>query len=117
MRGIFLVFNFKGEIFMRRYFHGFQSACVLFLSIIISVCLASAQTITGRISGTITDASGKSLPGVKVTVINQETQLTRDVTTDDDGFYVVTNLPVGNYTIKDLKHFPRPIIYWCLMVV
>jgi hypothetical protein len=100
MRGIFLVFNFKGEIFMRRYFHGFQSACVLFLSIIISVCLASAQTITGRISGTITDASGKSLPGVKVTVINQETQLTRDVTTDDDGFYVVTNLPVGNYTIK-----------------
>src|SRR5215510_2050970 len=30
---------------------------------------------------------------------NEATKLTRTVTTDDKGFYVVTNLPVGSYTV------------------
>jgi Carboxypeptidase regulatory-like domain len=58
-----------------------------------------AQTITGRISGAVTDASGAAVPGVTVKITNEATQQPRSATTDSNGFYVVTNLPVGNYTL------------------
>src|SRR5262245_28472625 len=58
-----------------------------------------AQTITGRISGTITDASGAAVPGVTVRIINEATQQSRVATADSNGFYVATNLPIGNYTL------------------
>ncbi|HZB46854.1 MAG TPA: carboxypeptidase regulatory-like domain-containing protein, partial [Pyrinomonadaceae bacterium] len=58
-----------------------------------------AQTVTGRISGTVKDPTGAVVPNVSVTVTNEETNLVRSVTTDDVGFYVVTNLPVGTYSI------------------
>src|SRR5215831_10483130 len=58
---------------------------------------ALAQTITGRISGTVTDSNGSAIPGVTVKIINEATQQIRNVTADPNGFYVATNLPVGNY--------------------
>jgi len=60
---------------------------------------ALAQTITGRISGTVTDANGGAVPGVIVKIINEATQQTRNAMTDPNGFYVATNLPVGNYRV------------------
>jgi hypothetical protein len=60
---------------------------------------ALAQTITGRISGTITDTNGAAVPGVTVKITNEATQQSRSVTADSDGFYVATNLPVGNYSL------------------
>jgi hypothetical protein len=62
--------------------------------------LASAQSTTGRISGTVADSSGGVLPGVTVTVINEGTALTRTNTTDGAGAYVFVDLPVGTYTVK-----------------
>jgi hypothetical protein len=61
--------------------------------------LAVAQDIFGRISGTVTDPSGAVIPNVKVHIVNDETKLTRDVTTDPNGFYVATDLPVGSYSV------------------
>lgn len=70
------------------------------LLIILSLAIGvQGQTLTGRISGTVTDFSGAVLPGVKVTVTNDETKLERTVETDANGFYVATNLPVGNYSV------------------
>src|SRR5262249_47306938 len=60
---------------------------------------ALAQTITGRISGTVTDANGAAVPGVTVKLINEATQQVRNATADPNGFYVATNLPVGNYSV------------------
>jgi hypothetical protein len=60
---------------------------------------ALAQTITGRISGTVTDSNGAAVPGVTVKIVNEATQQTRNVTADPNGFYVATNLPVGNYSV------------------
>jgi carboxypeptidase family protein len=60
---------------------------------------ALAQTITGRISGTVTDSNGAAVPGVTVKIINEATQQTRNATTDPNGFYVATNLQVGNYSV------------------
>jgi hypothetical protein len=68
------------------------------------ICIGSsssllAQTITGRISGAVTDASGAAVPGVTVKIVNEATQQSRSAGTDPNGFYVATNLPVGNYTV------------------
>lgn len=58
-----------------------------------------AQTITGRISGTISDPAGAAVPGATVIITNEATQQSRNVMADSNGFYVATNLPVGNYTV------------------
>jgi hypothetical protein len=60
---------------------------------------ASGQTIFGRISGTIKDANGGAVPNANVTITNTATNLERTATTDEDGFYTATNLPVGTYKI------------------
>lgn len=59
----------------------------------------TAQTIYGRISGTVKDASEAVIPNANVTVTNTATNLVRTATTDESGFYTVTNLPVGAYTV------------------
>ena len=58
------------------------------------------QTIFGRISGTVQDKSGAVVPNATVTVTNTGTNLVRTATTDGSGFYTVTNLPVGTYTVS-----------------
>jgi hypothetical protein len=61
---------------------------------------AVAQTITGNISGRVTDTSGGVLPGVTITVLNENTGLTVTRVTDENGTYVATNLPVGAYSVS-----------------
>ena len=70
----------------------------------IGVCLllhgaAFAQTNTGRISGTITDTTSAVVPGAAVTVTNDETHLEAKATTDNSGYYLLVNLPVGTYNV------------------
>src|SRR4051794_11619114 len=59
-----------------------------------------AQTSVGQIAGTVSDASGGVLPGANVTIVNVGTRAERAVVTDENGFYVVTNLPIGDYSIE-----------------
>ena len=59
-----------------------------------------AQTVVGRISGTIKDATGAVIPGATVSVTNASTNLVRTATADGEGFYTLTNLPVGTYTVS-----------------
>ena len=80
-------------------FRSAWGATLVLLSFVILATMAGAQDIFGRISGTVTDPSGAVVPAVKVQVINDETKLTRTVATDEHGFYVATDLPVGSYTV------------------
>ena len=59
--------------------------------------------VTGTISGTVSDTSGASVPGVVVTVTNLETAAARALTTDDRGTYRAAALAVGRYQIKAEK--------------
>jgi hypothetical protein len=61
---------------------------------------AHAQTVVGRISGTVQDANGAVVPNATVKVINAATNAERTVTSDENGFYTITNLPVGTYSIE-----------------
>ena len=70
------------------------------LLVALAAASASGQTNFGRISGTVTDSSGAVLPNANVTVRNSATNQERTAVTDSEGFYTVTNLPVGSYTVS-----------------
>src|SRR5712692_949228 len=57
-----------------------------------------AQSDLGKISGFIKDPSGATIANAKVTVRNN-TGVERQTTTNDSGYYVVTNVPPGLYTM------------------
>ncbi|MSO20667.1 MAG: TonB-dependent receptor [Acidobacteria bacterium] len=59
-----------------------------------------AQTTTATISGTATDESGGVLAGAAITVTNRDTGLRRSTTTQDNGRYVVAQLPPGPYEMS-----------------
>ncbi len=76
-------------------------ARILSVLLLSCACLGAvyAQAITGRISGTVTDPAGAVLPNVSVAVTNEATNLERTGMTDADGFFTVTNLPAGAYSV------------------
>jgi outer membrane receptor protein involved in Fe transport len=63
-----------------------------------SLCLM-AQTETGQITGTVTDATGAVIPNAKVTVKAVATQAVRTTLTAAAGNYTVTNVMPGVYEV------------------
>ncbi|MBA2340836.1 MAG: carboxypeptidase regulatory-like domain-containing protein, partial [Pyrinomonadaceae bacterium] len=61
---------------------------------------ALAQTDTGRIEGTVTDANGAVIAGATVTAINVEQNTRTEVVTNDEGFYSIPALRPGAYTLE-----------------
>lgn len=61
--------------------------------------LACAQETTGTITGTVRDASGAVIPGAGITIHNTLTGAQRHVTSNPEGQYVATALPVGAYEV------------------
>jgi hypothetical protein len=74
----------------------------IFLAILFSLLTSAAMWAqsTAQVSGTVRDQSGAVLPGVQVTVTQTATGLTRSVVTDEAGFYVVPELPIGPYKVE-----------------
>ncbi len=60
---------------------------------------ASAQQVLGSIGGYVTDDSGAALPGVTVTVSNDDTGASRVISTNEAGLYRASGLQAGNYTV------------------
>lgn len=60
---------------------------------------ASAQTITGTFTGTLTDPSGSVLPNAKVTATNTGTNINYTAQTNDAGIYNILFLPIGEYRL------------------
>jgi hypothetical protein len=69
------------------------------ISLVFTPTAVQAQTALGQIAGNITDPTGSSIPGAVITVTDTQTQAVHSLTSDATGFYVITNLPVGNYTV------------------
>ncbi|MDE1175775.1 MAG: TonB-dependent receptor [Edaphobacter sp.] len=66
------------------------------------VALGQSQSINGTIRGQVTDVSGAPIPNADVTAKNIDTGYTRQVTSANDGNYVLANLPIGSYAITAL---------------
>lgn len=55
---------------------------------------------SGTILGTVRDASQAIVAGSKVTALNKATGQTRNATTDAQGNFVLTSMPIGLYTVS-----------------
>src|SRR5687767_6267338 len=80
---------------MRRFMFSLVGVLSVFLS-----TTAWAQLSTAQLSGRVTDESGAVLPGVTITATQTDTGLARTVTTNDNGAYVLPNLPTGPYRLE-----------------
>lgn len=74
----------------------------------VAVCLlvsavAFAQSDLGRISGFIKDPSGAVIPNANITV-KSNSGVQREATTNDSGYYTITNVPPGVYTMTAEAH-------------
>jgi hypothetical protein len=75
--------------------------CVALFFLVFLGCLpnSAAQQTLGGITGTVTDDSGAVIPATAVTIVGDQTKLTRSLQTSDTGSYDFVDLPIGNYTI------------------
>lgn len=61
---------------------------------------AAAQGPTGRIEGFVRDPQGAVLPGVSMTLRNQDTGVTRTIVTEPDGRFAFPALAPGRYSVQ-----------------
>ena len=74
--------------------------CVVALMSLL-VCLpAFAQSTGGRILGRVADPSGAVLAGVKITLTNEATGVSRSVQTNASGDYVFLEVVPGTYDVS-----------------
>src|ERR1700690_705109 len=77
----------------------FVVAVTMLLGISLAVApRALGQQTLGGVTGSVTDASGGVLPGTVVTLVGDETKLTRITKAGDSGDFAFSNLPIGTYT-------------------
>jgi hypothetical protein len=73
--------------------------CVLLASVSSKPAFAQ-MTITGSISGSVLDPTGKAVPSAKITLISETTKDRRDTTTSESGIFNLVAVPPGSYTVK-----------------
>jgi hypothetical protein len=64
------------------------------------VSIAHGQIPTGSLNGLVTDPKDAIMVGARVTAVSTTQGFSRDTLTSSSGFYVLTDLPVGQYNLK-----------------
>ncbi|HTZ48727.1 MAG TPA: carboxypeptidase regulatory-like domain-containing protein [Verrucomicrobiae bacterium] len=80
-------------------FHTALLTFMLGICFVLSAPNSEAQSTGGRIRGTVTDTSGAAVVAAKVTLINEDTNATREAQTSATGEYLFLEVPVGSYEI------------------
>lgn len=75
------------------------------LSLILSLvfCLSAiafGQAETAQISGTVVDSTSAVVPGAIVTITSTKTGFTRTTTTNNDGYYTISNVQPSTYEVS-----------------
>ncbi len=74
-------------------------AVLLGAAVLLFAGVAVGQILYGSLTGNITDASNAPLPGAKIQVLNVDTGISTDTTTDSRGVYLVNELLPGTYRV------------------
>src|SRR5436190_11450902 len=77
-----------------------RDLCVITAAFFLTSTSAFAQLSTAQLSGRVTDESSAVLPGVTVTATQIDTGFVRSGVTDDNGSYILSNLPTGPYRLE-----------------
>jgi carboxypeptidase family protein len=70
------------------------------LAIVLTATITEAQILYGNVVGVVKDTSGAVMPGATVTILNKDTGLTRETTTNAEGAYSIINVLPGPYDVK-----------------
>ena len=76
-----------------------RSVVAFAIALTATVAAVSAQTYQGGMRGLVKDAQGV-IPGVEVTLVNEDTNASRSATTNEVGEYSFTSVLPGAYTVR-----------------
>jgi len=79
---------------------GLASLAVLVAALVVLAAPAGAQVLYGTLVGNVTDPSGAAVPGATVTLINANTNLAKEATTNTEGVYRFVNVQPGPYKVR-----------------
>ena len=90
----------------------FQVPCLLLLLLLCApVAFGQAQSNAADLQGTIRDATGAVVANAGVTARNAGTNFSRSVTTNDEGFYRIINVPPGDYEVTvEATNFKKAVL-------
>src|ERR1700678_3562205 len=71
----------------------------IFICGLMIFCGAAWGAVTGSISGTVKDPSGRAVPEAKVTAREVNTGISHETRGDANGYYSLPMLPVGRYEL------------------
>lgn len=86
------------------------SKILLLISIAFFSTNAFAQTTTGTVEGTVTDPNSAVIPGVTVTIENSATGFKKSIVTDQNGYFIIAEIPPGSYKITVSANFFKTVI-------
>lgn len=69
------------------------------LSSLMCTLIAIGQTVTGSVTGEVTDQSGAVINGATVVAHNQQTGVDTSTTTNESGLFRIEFLPIGHYQL------------------
>ena len=73
---------------------------LMLAAVMLSAATTFAQSTGATLQGAIADEQGAVMPGASVVITNVETGWTRDVVSDERGWYRVSALPPGEYSLR-----------------
>ncbi|MCC7155467.1 MAG: TonB-dependent receptor [Bryobacterales bacterium] len=79
---------------------GRLAAALFLLCMLIGFLPASGQGLTGKLSGTVLDASGAAVANATVTLVNAQTGQNREIKTNDEGYFVFNELLPGTFNLS-----------------
>ena len=96
------IYNLTREVGKAELRRHSSSLIVLFLTLFMLHLLSSgatAQTTTSTIEGTVKDPRGEVVAGAQIKASSPSLATERTTTSDENGFYRITALPAGTYTL------------------
>lgn len=75
----------------------FASLAILLMG---NLCLSFSQTVNSRVSGTVKDSTGSTVPGVTIKLLDVNTKGEETTLTNDEGHFVFTDVRVGTYVVS-----------------
>jgi outer membrane receptor protein involved in Fe transport len=76
-----------------------RALLAVFVLVLCGVASAAGQETGGSIAGTVADAQNAALPGVTVSLRNEDTNAQLQTVTNSEGAYVLPFVPIGKYTL------------------
>src|SRR6516225_9952593 len=81
------------------------------IGLLLLAAISFGQVERAALTGTIADASGASIPGVKVEAVESATGLHRETITSDAGSFFIGSLPIGVYSVTVSKDAFQTVQY------